>query len=99
MANLRNFTVKQINSDLILHKDDYPVSCAYRMPVVLPHPQLANQAIIQTPACGTNCHLFDVQDDVATLHCCHHEILLQKGIQKDGTRAAGTNDFIKIVNK
>jgi len=98
MTNLRNFHVKQINNDLILHRDETPVSCAYRMPVVLPHPQIANQAIIQTPACGTNCHLFDIQDDVVTLNCCQHEILLQKGTQKDGTSAAGTSDFLRIVN-
>lgn len=98
MTNLRNFNVKQINNDLILHRDETPVSCAYRMPVVLPHPQFANQAIIQTPACGTNCHLFDIQDDVVTLNCCQHKILLQKGTQKDGTRAAGTSDFLRNVN-
>jgi len=99
MTNLRNFTVKQINEDLILHRNEIPVSCAYRMPVVLPHPQFANQAIIQNPLCGTNCHLFNVQDDVATLHCAKHEILLQKGTQKDGTSAAGTPNFLQIVNK
>jgi hypothetical protein len=99
MTNLRNFTVKQINADMILHRDEMPITCAYRMPVVLPHPQLANQAIIQNPLCGTNCHLFEVQDDIATMHCCKHSILLQKGTQKDGTRAAGTSDFLEIVNK
>jgi len=99
MTNLRNFTVKQINEDLILHRNEIPVSCAYRMPVVLPHPQFANQAIIQSPACGTNCQLFDIQDDVITLHCSKHSILLQKGTQKDGTCAAGTLDFLQIVNK
>jgi hypothetical protein len=99
MTNLRNFNVKQINQDLILHRDEMPITCAFRMPVMLPHPQLANQAIIQNPLCGTNCHLFNVQDDVVTLHCSKHEILLQKGNQKDGTCAAGTNDFLQIVSK
>jgi hypothetical protein len=69
------------------------------MPVMLPHPQLSNQAIIQSPRCGTNCQLFSLQDDIATFQCCNHSILLDKGEQKDGTRAAGTLDFLQIVNK
>jgi hypothetical protein len=99
MTNIQKFTVKQINGDFILHKNDSPMPCAYRMPVMLPHPQLSNQAIIQSPLCGTNCQLFSLQNDIATFHCCNHSILLEKGTKKDGTCAAGTSDFLQIVSK
>jgi len=69
------------------------------MPVMLPHPQLSNQAIIQSPLCGTNCQLFSLQDDIATFHCCSHSILLEKGEKKDGTRVADTSNFLQIVSK
>ena len=94
-ANLQNFAIQEQNEHLVLSNNGQIQSCAYVPPVLLPHPSLQGQAIIHTKACGTNCQLFEVSDNIATLHCCKREIFLQKNTEKSGINPAGGLHLIK----
>lgn len=87
MTKIQNFTVEEVNGELILHKDGNIQPCAFRMPTMLPHPTIQGQAIIQQPACGTNCQLFTLHEEKAVLHCAgQHAVFLQKGKEKSGIK-------------
>lgn len=88
-ANIRNFAIQEQNDHLVLTNNGQIQQCAFVPPVLLPHPNLQAQAVIHTKACGTNCQLFEISDDIATLHCSKLEIFLQKGEKKSGINPAG----------
>ncbi len=83
MTKIQNFTIKEVAKELILHKDGNIQCCAFSMPTMLPHPTIQGQAIIQQPACGTNCQLFTLHEEKVVLHCAgQHEVFLQKDKKK-----------------
>ena len=54
------FVIKKINNVSILHKNDAPIECIYKNPVVLPHPNLSGQAVIKQALCGDLCPMFNI---------------------------------------
>ena len=64
--------IKKIGESFALHKKDAVVQCIYKSPVVLPHPTISGQAIIQNPICCDNCPMFEYSGALfgsLTLHC------------------------------
>ena len=55
--------IKNINNLHVLHHFDSPVQCIHRMPVMLPHPTISGQAIINSPVCASNCPMFDLKEN------------------------------------
>lgn len=94
-ANIRKYAIEEQNGYLVLTNNGHSQPCAFVPPVLLPHPSLQAQAVIHTKACGTNCHLFEVSDEIATLHCCKLEIFLQKDTEKSGINPAGGFQLIQ----
>ena len=94
-ANIRNFAIEEQNGHLVLTNNGQPQPCAFVPPVLLPHPSLQAQAVIHTKACGTNCQLFEVSDEIATLHCSKLELFLQKETEKSGINPAGGLQLIQ----
>jgi hypothetical protein len=47
---------------LVLRKNGKICSCAYRNPVILPHPNIQGQMIIQNPVCSDGCQFFTIID-------------------------------------
>lgn len=67
-----DWQIKNIGNSLALHKKDAVVQCIYKSPVVLPHPTISGQAIIQNPICNDNCPMFEYSGGLfgsVTLHC------------------------------
>jgi hypothetical protein len=58
---LNKWQIKNINNLHVLHHYDTPVHCIYRMPVMLPHPTISGQGIINSPICASNCPMFDLK--------------------------------------
>jgi hypothetical protein len=52
--------IKNANNVNILYCHDTPAQCIYKMPVMLPHPQIQGQVIIQNPVCSDNCPMFNL---------------------------------------
>ena len=54
------FNIRTVNKANVLFCEDQPVPCIYKSPTVLPHPQIAGQAIINNPACTDQCPMFNL---------------------------------------
>jgi len=54
---------------LILKKNGAACTCPFRQKVILPHPTLQNQIIIQEPACTDTCQFFNLQGNQLNLLC------------------------------
>jgi hypothetical protein len=52
------WNIRNSNEVNILYCKDSPVQCIYKMPVMLPHPVIQGQVIIQNPVCSDNCPMF-----------------------------------------
>ena len=71
------FNIRQQGNNNILFCNDMPVECIYRVPVMLPHPQISGQAIIKAPVCSDNCPMFELTPGLfgkLKFHCTKHEI-------------------------
>jgi len=73
MKTKDKWLIKKVNgADTLTDETGTPVECIYRAPVVLPHPQIAGQAIIKVSLCCEKCPNFDLQavsHGSLTLHC------------------------------
>jgi hypothetical protein len=64
--------IKNIGTTKALHKKDNVAQCIYKMPTMLPHPNIQGQVIIQNPICCDNCPMFELTEGLfsqLTLHC------------------------------
>lgn len=69
--------IKKIGTSKALHKKDAIVQCIYKSPVVLPHPTITGQAIVQNPICCDNCPMFEYNGNLfgsVKLHCTGREL-------------------------
>lgn len=55
------FTIKKVGNIQALHINGQLANCAYRMPVMLPHPTLQGQIQIHSPICGDCCQFFNIR--------------------------------------
>lgn len=55
--------IKKVNNLHVLHYFDMPVQCTYRMPVMLPHPSISGQAVINQAVCCETCPFFNLKQD------------------------------------
>jgi hypothetical protein len=53
------WNIRKNNEVNILYCNDTPTQCIYKMPVMLPHPNIQGQVIIQNPVCSDNCPMFN----------------------------------------
>ena len=53
----------------LLTFDQVPVPCIYKNPVMLPHPRIQGQVIIENPLCGSHCPMFQLFGDKLTFGC------------------------------
>ena len=54
------FNIRSIQNANTLFCDDKPVECIYKMPTVLPHPQIQSTAVITMPYCSDQCPMFNL---------------------------------------
>lgn len=54
------FNIRTINNANVLFKDEQPIQCIYKVPTVLPHPQITGQAVINNPVCSDQCPMFNL---------------------------------------
>lgn len=96
------YEITEHQGQTILIKDGNPAQCPFRVPVVLPHPQIQNQAIVVNPICGNACPFFEIitnnDGHNVKFYCVNHSIALKnnKGGQ---TRPEDTDSNIKIVTR
>ena len=57
------------NKIFILKKNGTHCKCPFRQKVILPHPTLQNQIVIQEPACTNACQFFNLQGNQLNLLC------------------------------
>ena len=71
------FNIRKAGTTNILYCNDNPVECIYKIPVMLPHPQISGQAVIKAPICSDNCPMFELLPGLfgkLKFHCTKHEI-------------------------
>jgi hypothetical protein len=54
------FNIRSIQNANTLFCDDQPVPCIYKVPTVLPHPQIQGTAVITMPYCSDQCPMFNL---------------------------------------
>ena len=54
------FNIRSLQNANTLFCDDKPVECIYKVPTLLPHPQIQGQAVIVTPYCSDRCPMFNL---------------------------------------
>jgi hypothetical protein len=71
------FNIREQNKANTLYCDDKPVLCIYKTPVVLPHLQLQNTAVVNMPYCSDECPMFNLTPGLfgkLKFECTKHEI-------------------------
>ena len=71
------FNIRVINNENTLFCDNDPVYCIYKLPTVLPHPQIQGQAVIIAPYCSDKCPMFNLTPGLfgkLRFECTKHEI-------------------------
>lgn len=63
ISSPNKWQIKNINNLHVLHHFENPVQCVHRMPVMLPHPSISGQAVINSPVCASNCPMFDLKEN------------------------------------
>jgi hypothetical protein len=69
---MKNYILKDYQNTPTLHNDKGdPIECIYKVPVLLPHPNIAGQVVIKASLCSNNCPAFQIIDDekVVFLSC------------------------------
>ena len=69
---MKNYILKDYQNTSTLHNDQGdPIECIYKVPVLLPHPNIAGQVVIKASLCSNNCPAFQIIEDenVILLSC------------------------------
>ena len=62
---MKKYILKDYQGTLTLHNDQKdPIECIYKVPVLLPHPNIAGQVVIKASLCSNNCPAFQIIDEV-----------------------------------
>ena len=99
-TNISQFTLTSEKNgngteSLVLRKNGNICSCVYRNPVILPHPTIQGQMVIQNPLCTDLCQFFEItSEEVINLNCSKTTILIEKEKKSDQTRPEDTKLFI-----
>ena len=70
-------TIKKIDNNYILHRNDKPLACALIAPIPVPG-RIAGTVSMEQRPCGDSCPLFDIEPDIGgnnILHLCHNRTL------------------------
>ena len=73
-------TIKKIDNNYILHRNDKPLACALIAPIPVPG-RIAGTVSMEQRPCGDSCPLFDIEPDIEginILHLCHNRTLKVK---------------------
>jgi len=105
-TNLTNFAViSEQNANgsetYLLKKNGSICTCPFRNPVILPHPSIQGQMVIQNPVCSEACQFFEVYEKkdntvVLDLICTNRPItaLIEKEKKSDNTSPKDSNLII-----
>jgi hypothetical protein len=81
----------------ILRKNGNICSCPFRNPVILPHPSIQGQMVIQNPVCSDQCHFFDIDENenLVFLSCTNtpFQVLIEKEKKSDYSHPQDTKLF------
>lgn len=62
---MKNYQLQDYQNTQTLHNEKGdPIECIYKVPVLLPHPNIAGQVVIKASLCSNNCPAFDIIDEV-----------------------------------
>jgi len=82
----------------ILRKNGNICSCPFRNPVILPHPSIQGQMVIQNPVCSDGCQFFDIDktENLVFLSCTNtpFPLLIEKEKKSDNTSPKDSNLII-----
>lgn len=75
-------TIKKIDNNYILHRNDKPLACALIAPIPVPG-RIAGTVSMEQRPCGDTCPLFDIAEGrdingIMILHLCHNRTLKVK---------------------
>jgi hypothetical protein len=90
-VNLQKFTIEIQQETEILKINSIHASCPFRNPVMLPHPQIQGQAVIQNPVCSSQCQFFNRNETQLILDCTKTKIILQNNQNGKETSPKDTN--------
>jgi hypothetical protein len=84
-----------MNADrMILQKNGDACSCPFRNPVLLPHPTISGQLVINNPICSSACQFFDFDEveSLVFLSCSDtpFPVLLEKEKKSDNSHPQDT---------
>ena len=97
-TKLQKYSIAIEADRMILQKNGTACSCPFRNPVLLPHPTLSGQLVINNPICSSACQFFDVEitkyinstplEGELLLSCSNtkFEVLIEKEKKSDNSR-------------
>jgi len=54
------FNIRSLQNANTLFCDDKPVECIYKVPTLLPHPQIQGTGVVLVPYCSDQCPMFNL---------------------------------------
>jgi hypothetical protein len=98
-TKLQKYSIALDADRMILQKNGAACSCPFRNPVLLPHPTLSGQLVINNPICSSACQFFDfeatyyvnstIEKGTLELSCSSKkldEVLIEKEKKSDNSR-------------
>lgn len=89
-TKIQKYSIALDADRMILKKNEAACSCPFRNPVLLPHPTLSGQLVINNPICSSACQFFDFDEaeSLVFLSCTNtpFPVLLEKIKKSDNSR-------------
>jgi hypothetical protein len=89
-TKLQKYSIAIEADRMILEKNGIACSCPFRNPVLLPHPSLAGQVVMNNPICSSACQFFDFDEaeSLVFLSCTNtpFPVLIEKEKKSDNSR-------------